>query len=160
MILFIAAAVLTIVLDQITKLLAVHFLSGGGEIEAIPRVIRLVYVENRGAAFGMLSDHRWIFMVISCAALALIAAYAIKKRPASVMERLALALLLGGGIGNMIDRIRLGYVVDFIDFEFVKFYVFNTADAAVCVGCGLLILHLLISDFFSGKRAGTDNGNK
>ena len=166
MILVLLTALLTLILDAVSKQLAVRFLEGITEgVNVIPHVIRFQYIKNPGAAFGMLSEHRWVFMVLSCVAIVIIGVYVaysayIVKKPLPLMERVSLGLLFGGGIGNMIDRIRLGYVVDFIDFQFVKFYVFNIADAAVCVGCALLILYVLINDFFAIRKKKTGNGDE
>ena len=146
MILCFGIIALSIILDQLTKLLTVYYLSPAGSVVVIPKILNLTYVENRGAAFGMLADHRWVFMLISCVAIVALGAYLIVKKPKSILERASLALIVGGGIGNMIDRFRLGYVVDMIDATFVDFYVFNVADSAVCVGCGLLILYLILTE--------------
>lgn len=140
--------VATVVLDQVTKVFAVKFLADGPSFDVIPGVFRFTYVENRGAAFGMLADNRWLFMIISVIAIGALLFYLWKFRPDSVLACTALCMIIGGGIGNMIDRVALGYVVDFLDFcafpDLWK-WVFNVADAFVCVGAGLLILWLILS---------------
>lgn len=144
-IIVIAAAV---VVDQVSKILVIKHLKDIVSVELIPGVFRFTYVENRGAAFGMLSDNRWVFMIISTLAIGALIVYLWKFRPDSRLACLALSMIAGGGIGNMIDRVALGYVVDFIDFcafPSVWMWVFNIADAFVCVGAGLLILWLIIS---------------
>lgn len=144
-IIVIAAAV---VVDQVSKILVIKYLKDIVSVELIPGVFRFTYVENRGAAFGMLSDNRWVFMIISTLAIGALIVYLWKFRPDSRLACLALSMIAGGGIGNMIDRVALGYVVDFIDFcafPSVWMWVFNIADAFVCVGAGLLILWLIIS---------------
>lgn len=141
---FLAIAVGVILLDQASKLLVLHFLFER-EIPLIQGVLHFTYVENRGMAFGMLSEHRWVFMILSVVGIAAVAAYLyffVKTR----LGRVALSLIIGGGIGNMIDRVRLGFVVDFIDFcafPTLWTWVFNIADAAVCVGAALFILDLI-----------------
>ena len=145
MILWILAIVAFVYLDQMTKYLAVIFLKGEPSFPIIKEVIHFTYVENRGAAFGMLKDHRWVFMVVSTVAILALIAYLILHRKESVLQSVALSMLIGGGIGNMIDRIGLGYVVDFIDFTLIDFAVFNVADSFVCVGVGLLLLYLIRS---------------
>lgn len=140
--------VATVVLDQVTKVFAVKFLADGASFDVIPGVFRFTYVENRGAAFGMLSDNRWLFMIISVIAIGALLFYLWKFRPDSALACTALCMIIGGGIGNMIDRVALGYVVDFLDFcAFPNLWkwVFNVADAFVCVGAGLLILWLILS---------------
>ena len=141
---FAAIALGVIALDQVSKLLILEHLYKG-QIDLIPHVLRFTYVENRGMAFGLLSEHRWVFMLFSVIGIALLGMYLyffVKSR----LGRTALSLIIGGGIGNMIDRVRLEFVVDFIDFYLFDFWVwvFNVADAAVCVGAGLFILDLIL----------------
>ena len=143
MILSIIVILAVIAADVATKYAAALNLAEGEAVTAIPHVAELSYVENRGAAFGMLADHRWVFLVFSSLAIVGIVAYLFVRRPKSPLMRVALALVVGGGIGNMIERLAHGYVTDFINFTFVDFYVFNVADACVTVGCGLLILWMI-----------------
>ena len=135
-------------IDQLTKWLAIIFLKGEESAALIDGVLQFTYLENRGAAFGMLSEHRWVFLIISTLAIGGIIFYMIKWRPKDKLACLAIAFIVGGGIGNMIDRVCLGYVVDFIDFcAFPKLwkYIFNVADAFVCIGAGLFILYFILS---------------
>ena len=143
-ILYSAIIVVGIILDQLTKWLSVKFLSVVETVPIIKNVIHLTYVENKGAAFGMLADHRWVFMTISSVAIIAIALYLYSGRNTNKLYTSALMLIVSGGIGNMIDRIALGYVVDFIDFALIDFAVFNIADSLVCIGAGLLILSLVL----------------
>ncbi len=141
---FAAIALGVIALDQASKLLILNFLYED-QIELIPGILRFTYVENRGMAFGLLADHRWVFMLFSVLGIALIGAYMwlfVKEK----LGRVALSLVIGGGIGNMIDRVAYGFVVDFIDFCAFDFWVwvFNIADSAVCIGAGLFILYLIL----------------
>ncbi len=131
-------------LDQLSKLLAVKLLAPIGSVPLWSGVLHLTYVENKGAAFGMLADHRWVFMSISSVAIIAIALYLYSGRNTSRLYTSALMLIVSGGIGNMIDRIALGYVIDFIDFALIDFAVFNIADSIVCIGAGLLILSLVL----------------
>lgn len=133
--------------DQLTKALTVARLSPvGTSFEFIPGILNFTYVENRGAAFGMLADKRWVFIVISTLAIAVLVWYLAVKKPKDILLCTSLSLIAGGGIGNMIDRVALGYVVDMIDVRFIDFYVFNIADSAVCVGCGLMILYMILDE--------------
>ena len=134
-----------IYLDQLSKYLAVIYLKGGESFPIIKNVLHLTYVENEGAAFGMLKDHRWIFMIISSVAIIGLFVYLVKNHKASRLQNVALTMIIAGGIGNMIDRVVLGYVVDFIDFTLINFAIFNVADSFVCVGVGLLIICLLMT---------------
>ena len=155
MILAVAIIAAVILVDQVSKLLVLAYLYEG-EVAIIPNILHFTYVENRGMAFGLLADRRWIFLVASVIGIALVALYLFKftQRP---LSRVALALIVGGGVGNMIDRIRLGFVVDFIDFCAFDFWywVFNVADAAVCVGAALFVLDMileLVQDFRGQKE--------
>lgn len=145
----IAAVVL---LDQISKILVLTHLYED-QVDLIDGVLRFTYVENRGMAFGLLSDHRWVFLVTSTVGIGFMIFYLFRyvKRD---LSRVSLALIIGGGIGNMIDRVRLGFVVDFIDFCAFDFWVwvFNVADAAVCVGAALFVLDLLLELFGELKK--------
>lgn len=153
---FAAIALGVIALDQISKILVLEFLYEG-QIQLIPDVLHFTYVENTGMAFGLLSDHRWVFMLLSVIGIAAVAVYMyffVKSR----LGRVSLSLIVGGGIGNMIDRVRLGFVVDFIDFCAFDFWmwVFNIADAAVCVGAALFVLDLIrdtVKEFKKQKAA-------
>ncbi len=133
-----------VVLDQLTKWLCVAFLKTVGSVTLIPKLLRLTYLENRGAAFGSLSSHRWIFMVFSSVAIVAVTVYLLRFAENNRWLRWALALIIGGGVGNMIDRVALGYVIDFIDFYGIWPYIFNVADSAVCIGAGLLILYCIL----------------
>lgn len=135
-----------IFLDQLTKLLAVTYLMPKDSVCLIPGVVNLTYVENPGAAFGMLKDHRWVFMVISTVAIVAMGVYLFAKRlEKNPLADIALSMIISGGIGNMLDRLYLGYVIDFIDVSpLFSFAVFNGADSFVCVGAGLLVLATLL----------------
>lgn len=150
-----------IILDQITKILAEVFLKSNGTFPIIKNALHLTYVENLGAAFGMLADSRWLFMVVSVVAILVFGAYLYLGHAESTLSAVALAMMTSGGIGNMIDRIFRGYVIDFIDFRLINFAVFNGADSLVCVGAGLLILSLLLGlHTDSGvNRQSKGNGN-
>ena len=133
-----------IFLDWLTKFLSVKFLKPIGKIPIIEGVIQLRYLENTGAAFGMLKDHRWVFMVASTVAIAALILFLYLGHAPSRLSAVALSLIISGGVGNMIERIGKGFVVDFIDFCLIDFAVFNGADSFVCVGAGLMILAILL----------------
>lgn len=133
-----------ICLDQVTKWLAVVFLQGEASFPLWREVLHFTYAENTGMAFGMLKDHRWVFMVFSTLAIIGLAVYLFRYRPEGRWMQISMAFIIGGGIGNMIDRIFLGYVVDFIDFTLIDFAIFNVADSFVCVGAGIMIVLLFI----------------
>lgn len=143
-----------IIFDFLTKILVSSLMDLGQSITLIPGVIRLTYIHNPGAAFGMLSEHRWIFMVISTLAIVGIGIYLFGFCRERMLLKVGLALIISGGIGNMIDRIFYGYVIDMIDFYLFPFWVwiFNVADAFVCVGAGLVLLALIIDIIKELKR--------
>ncbi len=146
------SAVLYILLDQWTKMLAVTYLKGQSPFVVIPNFLRFSYVENRGAAFGSFADSRWVFMVISSVAILAISFYILYERKLSRLALMSLTFILAGGIGNMIDRVALGYVVDFIDVYGIHFAVFNVADSFVTVGCFLLIAVLIFEMIRESKQ--------
>ena len=151
-----------VVVDQVTKMFALHLLAPVGSVDIIKNIFRFTYVENRGAAFGMLSEHRWVFMVISTLAIVMLLVYLWKFPPDSKFACVALCMITGGGIGNMIDRIMLGYVVDFLDFYAfgeLWVWVFNVADAFVCVGGGMLVVWLIVSIIEESKQSKENKNN-
>ncbi|MBQ2378387.1 MAG: signal peptidase II [Clostridia bacterium] len=159
MLFWILITVGVVVLDQITKWLAVEYLIPVRTLPIIKDALHLTYVENPGAAFGMMQNSRWIFLLVSTVAIIAIIIYLIKFAPKNKLALLSLAFILGGGIGNMIDRVALGYVVDFIDFRLINFAVFNVADSFVCVGAALLIIYVLFIEGKENKRPdGDENG--
>ncbi len=148
-----------VALDQLTKALAVRFLMPVDTVPIIEGVIHLTYLENRGAAFGMLADAPWVFNTFSVIAIVAILLYLFLGHADTRLYSIPLAMIAGGGIGNMIDRTALGYVVDFIDFRLINFAVFNGADSFVCVGAGLLILALVL-DIIKEAKATAGAGAK
>ena len=132
-----------VALDQLTKLLAVKYLMDGS-VTVIPWLIDFTYVENRGMAWGLLADQRWIFMTASVIAIAALSVFLYMRRSPNLLYGIAISAIISGGIGNMIDRTVLGYVVDFLEVTFMDFPVFNVADSFVSVGAVGLIVLLLV----------------
>lgn len=130
-------------LDQLLKLWATASLLPVGQAPLIPGFIELQYVLNDGMAFSMLSGRRWLLIGVTSVVLLAVAVYLL-IRPLPRLERITWMLILGGGLGNLIDRIRTGVVVDYLNFQFIEFPVFNFADICVCTGVGLLVLSLLL----------------
>ena len=139
-------------LDQLTKWLAVTYLKGNPSFPIWKEVLHLTYAKNEGAAFGMLAEHRWVFMVVSTVAIIGIGVYLFGFCKEKNFVKVCLAMVVGGGIGNMIDRVWLGYVVDFIDFTLIDFAIFNVADSFVTVGCFALIGYF-VADFVREVKA-------
>ena len=146
LIILISVIVGGILLDLLTKLLVVGLMSLGQSVTLIPGVLKLTYIRNYGAAFGMLSQHRWVFMVISTVAIIGIGIYLFGYCKERMLLKVGLAMIISGGLGNMIDRVFYGYVVDMINFCLFPFWkwIFNVADAFVCVGAGLVILAIVL----------------
>lgn len=147
---FYIIVILTILIDQITKYLAIN-LSNGRKINIVGEHLQLMYLENRGAAFGILQNQKWI-LLISTIIVILYLFYVYFKYKSILSNDLiiSLALIVGGAIGNLLDRIMRGYVIDFISYTFPNGYhfpVFNVADMAVVTGSILL----LILTFVFGK---------
>lgn len=145
-----------VALDQVSKILVVEFLDRDNPFVIIEGVFRLKYSENRGAAFGSFDESRWVFMIASVIGIVALSVYLFKFRPKSKFACTALSMIIGGGIGNMIDRcFRTGeiyagekIVVDFFDFyAFPDIWnaIFNVADSFVCIGAGMLILWCIVS---------------
>lgn len=152
-----AVIAVAVALDQYTKYLAVAMLKPIGSYPLWQDVFHLTYVENTGAAFGILRDRRWIFMVLSAVAVVAIIVYLIVKGSQTpIFAGIALSLIAAGGIGNMIDRIKVGYVVDFFDFTLIDFAVFNVADSCVTVGSVLMILYMIVSEIKAAKERETE----
>ncbi len=141
------AAILAI--DIASKLLAVEWLKPISSVPLWENVFHLTYVENRGAAFGIFQGSTVFLIVFTIVVLALIA-YAIKKYgKESKLLSLSLVFVAGGAVGNLIDRILRGFVVDFFDFCLINFPVFNVADIFVCIGAAMLVVFVI---FFDGKE--------
>jgi signal peptidase II len=145
-------AVPVVVLDQITKVLVRDVLTLHDSRTIIPGLLDLTHVRNTGAAFGILNGVDFAFkpllmMVIAFGALVAIAAYAARLGTHERIARTGLALILGGAIGNLLDRIMHGYVLDFVDVYYrdVHFWAFNVADAAITVGAILVLFEVLFS---------------
>ena len=133
-----------VALDQWTKFLVLEKIPLYGHVDAIPGLFHFTYVRNTGAAFSAFEGMQWLFALIFVGlTAAIIYEYFWKRQPFTPFERWLIAAIYGGGVGNMIDRVRFGYVVDMINLDFMNFAVFNVADCFITCGCILLILHLV-----------------
>lgn len=155
-IIYSAIIAIGLILDQLTKFLVFKYMNLYQSIPLIKGFLHLTYTTNDGAAFGMLDDpsQRWIFLVISSMAIIAFAVYLYLGHADTMLYGVALSLVISGGIGNMIDRLGIGFyvnpntgmgeVIDFIDFCGIWDAVFNGADSFVCIGAGLMILALIL----------------
>ena len=134
-----------VALDQYTKYLTVLHIAPYADVEFIPGFLGFTFVKNTGAAFSSFEGQQWLFALIFLLfTAAVLWEYFKKPMPFTTFERFCIAAIYAGGLGNMIDRVRLGYVVDMIETKFMEFPVFNVADCFICCGCVLLMVHLLI----------------
>ncbi len=141
MLLFVAAVT---VVDQLTKLAVVNNIALYEKVTAIPGLFHLTFVKNTGAAWSSFQGMIWLFIfVFAVFTFAVIWEFSRKRMPFTSLERWCIAAVYAGGLGNIIDRIRLGYVVDMIEVEFVRFPVFNVADCFITCGGILLVIHLI-----------------
>lgn len=144
---FCITAVLIIAADLITKYIVASGMELYSSIPVIPGVFDITYIINDGAAWGILGGKQFLLSAFTVIVIAALIIYAVKKR-ASIpkLELYSLAMIVGGGIGNLIGRVFDGYVVDFINVKAISFLnIFNIADIGITVGCFLLIIALLIS---------------
>ena len=132
-----------VALDQTVKYWAITSLQQIRSVPVIDGVLHWTYAENTGAAFSMLSGQRLFLILIPLLVCGILLYLLLSKRVAHPLGRWALVFLLGGAVGNLIDRILHGFVVDFIDVRLINFAIFNVADIFVTVGAGMLILYLL-----------------
>ena len=144
-IVFLIFAIAIVVADQLTKLWVVTQIPLYSQVEALEGLFHLTYVRNFGAAFSSFQGMRWVFVVLFVLlTAALLYEYFKKPMPFNTFERWCLAAIWGGGLGNVIDRVRLGYVVDMIEVEFITFPVFNVADCFITCGCIALMVSLIL----------------
>ncbi len=138
------AVVLITLADQWTKWLVVENIPLFDTVPAIDGLFHFTYVQNFGAAFSALQGMRWLFVAIFLVlTAAIVYEYFKKPLPFSKFERWCIAAIYGGGLGNVIDRVRLGYVVDMIEVEFMDFAVFNVADCFITCGCIVMMVSLV-----------------
>lgn len=150
-----------ILLDQLSKMLIVKNMDVGESIPLIPGVLNFTYITNDGAAMGMFSECRWLFMIAAPIAIVAIGVWVVASREMGMLYTLAFSMIAGGGVGNMIDRtvngeLFNGVVVDFIDFcafPNIWRYTFNVADIFVCVGAGLFVLSVILEAVRESKAA-------
>lgn len=131
-------------LDQLTKFLAIKYLEPVMDVPIIDGVIRLRFHLNPGAAFGSFADKPYVFNTLSVLIIVGMLLYLYLGHAESKLSGIASAMIVSGGIGNMIDRVFFGEVTDFIYFELIDFAIFNGADSFVCIGAGLLVLALIL----------------
>lgn len=134
-----------VVADQITKFMTVANIALYEDVPFIPGLLQLTYVQNTGAAFSSFEGQQWLFALIFVVFTVMVFwEYFKSPMPFTKLERWCIFAIYGGGLGNMIDRIRLGYVVDMIETTFMEFPVFNVADCFITCGCILMLVSLAL----------------
>jgi len=151
---WIVLIIAAIIVDQVTK----HLVPVGAHIEIIKGFFYITYCENRGAAFSILQDFRWGFVILTIVAVAAMIRVMVTHKHA--LARLSLSLLIGGALGNLIDRLFRGYVIDFFDFYpfGYDFAIFNVADVCITVGVALLLVYIIF--FYKEPLAGKTSAEK
>lgn len=154
---FFACSAAVLVIDQATKIYIDRTMDLYGSIAVIPDVFNITYLRNKGAAFGFLATTTYrlpFFILVSLVALVVIAVVLAKLRPDQKFTTVCLALIFSGALGNLIDRVRLGEVIDFIDVHWHQYHypAFNIADSAICVGVFLLAIDMFLEEKRQQKR--------
>ena len=145
--------IVAVAVDQLIKRLVVDTMALYESIPVLQDVFHITYIRNTGAAFSIMEGQISVLILLPVVMItAAVVFIIIKRRTAHPLLMTSVAMIAGGGIGNLIDRVALGYVVDYLDFR--VFPIFNAADIFVCAGCGLLILYVL---FIDGKQDGKRN---
>ena len=133
-----------VALDQYTKYLTVAHIAQYADVPFIPGFLGFTFVKNTGAAFSSFEGQQWLFaLIFAVFTAAILWEYFKKPMPFTTLERFCIAAIYGGGLGNMIDRVRLGYVVDMIETKFMDFPVFNVADCFITCGCIAMLVSLI-----------------
>ena len=152
MILWFLLAAVIIVADQALKIIVSSNMELFESFEAIPRLFNITYVQNKGAAFSIMSNYTWVLSLLSVIFCVAILTYIIFKKPENKLFMLSLIMVFAGALGNAIDRIALGYVVDFIETAFIDFPIFNLADISITVGAVLLVIYEIFFDRQENKN--------
>ena len=150
--LYLVVTALIVGADQITKYLTVANIALGQDVEWIPGVMGLTYVQNTGAAFSSFEGMQWLFALIFLTiTVAIVWEYRHQSLKLNPLEWWCVVAVYAGGLGNMIDRVWLGYVVDMLETKFIRFPVFNVADCFITCGCILLMISVVLFNKEFGK---------
>ncbi|WP_040196932.1 signal peptidase II [Candidatus Soleaferrea massiliensis] len=144
--------VVLIGVDQLIKFLVDANMVVGQSIPVIQNIFHLTYVENKGSAFGLFSGHREFLIIIAVVLLAAGVWLMLSRKIKGNFVLTCAAMIIAGGLGNLIDRIFRGAIIDYLDFPFLNFYIFNFADCLVVVGVICFIVYLLFGDYFKRKK--------
>ena len=144
--------IILVALDQLFKFLATQYLSVIAPVTVIPNFLGLNYLHNYGAGFSILSGKVNFLIIITSVALVAVALAILMNKFDTKFEEFCFVLILAGGVGNLIDRALNGYVVDYLEFLFIEFPVFNFADILICCGVGLYMIYTIKTEFFSKNK--------
>lgn len=147
-----------VVLDQIVKYLVRANIPLGGSVPFIPRLLDLTYVQNTGAAFSILRQHTWLLTLTSAVVVLAMCLFLVKGFFKNRLGLFSAALVLAGGVGNLIDRVLFGFVTDMFQTTFMEFAVFNVADCCITVGVPLLFLYVWLYVGKDEKKEGGADG--
>lgn len=145
-------SIVLIAVDQRSKYLAVNYLMGNGTVTVLPGVLGLKYIQNTGAAFSIMSNGTNFLIGVTSVALVILAYMLFVKKYGTPFERLCFILIFAGGVGNLIDRVLNGFVVDYFELLFMNFAVFNVADVYVCTGVALYALYIFYTEVLKKKK--------
>ncbi len=152
MIINIFISIVFIFLDQLSKFMATKYLINRDSVVIIPHLLGLKYTENTGMAFSMLSGKTTLLIVITAIALLTMAYFIFIKTFGNRFENFCFLMIFCGGVGNLIDRVCRGYVVDYFEFLFIDFAIFNVADVYVCLGVGLYAIYTIYTEFYLKEK--------
>jgi len=150
--LYFLGAVILSGIDQLSKLLVLRYIKPEDTIPLLKGIFHLTYCENRGAAFGILQGRFGLLFITTLLVIIAVTVYMIKNRPQSLTLTTSVTLLIGGAIGNLIDRVCRGFVIDFLDFRLIHFPIFNIADCFVVCGAILLVIYVLFIEEHKDKN--------
>ena len=148
--LYAVIAVALVILDQVVKVLVSTYIPLGTSVGFLPGIMDLTYVQNTGAAFSLFREHTWLLALISAVASVVLVVLLIRRVFSSTAANVLLSVVLSGAVGNLIDRLFLGYVTDMFKTTFMNFAVFNVAD--ICLVCGIIALCVYVVFFESREK--------
>lgn len=153
-------AALSVAADQIIKYIVNSSIERGAHIDFIPNVLSLTHIRNAGAAWSMMEGKTWFLVLMPIAVMIAALVYMYRHRGSSKLMLVSLALVLGGGVGNLIDRIRMHEVIDYLKCELFSFPVFNFADICVVVGAAMFCVYMLFFDESAKKDKSKNKSDK
>ena len=150
-----------IFIDQLSKQIAVmNLVETSATAPFLPGLLQFKYIQNSGASFGILQGKQFFLVTLTAIALLVLLYLIFANKFKSNCENICFILIASGGIGNLIDRVLYGYVIDFLDFQFIDFPVFNIADSFVCVGVTIFFIYIVISEYTLHKNNKNNKNNK